>query len=78
MLRLAGLFLVIAILVSISGLGGIARTVAESAKLLFLVFLELGLVSLALGRRSTDVGSSTEILTRSLNGRPEQSSSGTN
>ena len=51
MLNWAFTFLVLAIVAAILGFGGIAVESAYIAKILFLVFLVLGLVSFVSGRR---------------------------
>ena len=51
MLRMAVVFLVVAIIAAIFGFGGIAAVATDFAKILFFVFLVLFLVALILGRR---------------------------
>ena len=55
MLRLALLFLVIAILAALFGFGTVAGTAASLAQVLFVVFLVLFFVSLIFGRRITNL-----------------------
>jgi uncharacterized membrane protein YtjA (UPF0391 family) len=55
MLYWAAVFLVIAIVAAIFGFGGIAASATGIAKVLFVVFLVLGAVSLLLGRRRAPV-----------------------
>jgi uncharacterized membrane protein YtjA (UPF0391 family) len=57
MLRLAVLFLVIALVAALFGFTAVAGTAYSGARLLFFVFLILFVVSLLLGRRgpSSDV-----------------------
>lgn len=51
MLRLALVFLVVALLAGLFGFGLVAGTAMEIAKILFFVFLVLAVVSLIAGRR---------------------------
>ena len=51
MLNYAFLFLIIALVAAVLGFGVIARTAATIAKVLFLLFLILFIVSLFLGKR---------------------------
>ena len=51
MLRYAIAFLLIALVAAIAGFGALAGTAAVIAKALFLIFLELFLLSLLTGRR---------------------------
>ena len=51
MLNWAGSFLVIAIIAAALGFGGIAGTSVEFAKIAFVVFLILSVVSFVFGRR---------------------------
>lgn len=53
MLKLAVLFLIIAIAAGIFGFGGIAGTSAWIAQVLFVIFLILFVVSFFFGRRTT-------------------------
>jgi uncharacterized membrane protein YtjA (UPF0391 family) len=57
MLRLAVLFLVIALVAALFGFTSVAGTATYGAKILFFVFLVLFIVSLLLGRRgpSSDI-----------------------
>jgi uncharacterized membrane protein YtjA (UPF0391 family) len=55
MLRWAVIFLIIALVAAVFGFGDIAADSAWIAKILFVVFLILFLVSLILGRRGTAV-----------------------
>jgi len=52
MLRLAILFLVIALVAILLGFTGVAGLSMEAARIIFFVFLVLFVVSLILGRRS--------------------------
>ena len=52
MLHYAVVFLIIALIAALFGFGVIASTAAGIAKVLFLVFLVLFLVSLLMGRRA--------------------------
>jgi len=52
MLHYAVVFLVIAIIAALFGFGVIASTAAGIAKILFLIFLLLFVVSLVMGRRA--------------------------
>ena len=52
MLRLALLFLVVALIAAVFGFGGIAIASAEIAKILFFVFLVIWLVAFLTGRRA--------------------------
>ena len=47
------LFLIVAIIAGVFGFGGIAVAATDIARLLFVVFLILFVISLILGRRST-------------------------
>ncbi len=51
MLNWSVTFLIIAIIAACLGFGGIAGTATDIAKILFMVFVVLFVVSLALGRR---------------------------
>lgn len=51
MLNWAFSFLVLAIIAAVLGFGGIAADSAYIAKILFVVFLVLGLITFATGRR---------------------------
>ncbi len=51
MLNWAFSFLVLAIVAAVLGFGGVAADSAYIAKILFVVFLVLGLISFASGRR---------------------------
>ena len=51
MLRLATVFLVIALVAAFLGFGGVANFSFEGAKILFFVFLVLFVLFLVLGRR---------------------------
>lgn len=51
MLRWAVIFLIVALVAAVFGFGGIAEDAAWIAKILFVVFLILFVVSLVLGRR---------------------------
>jgi uncharacterized membrane protein YtjA (UPF0391 family) len=53
MLRWAILFLIVAIIAAVFGFGGIAAAATDIARLLFVVFLVLFVISLFLGWRST-------------------------
>jgi len=53
MLHYAIVFLVIALVAALFGFGVIASTAAGIAKILFLVFLVLFIVSLLMGRRAS-------------------------
>ena len=53
MLRWAILFLLVAIIAGVFGFGGIAVAATDIARLLFVVFLVLFVITLFLGRRST-------------------------
>ena len=53
MLRWAVIFLVVALVAAVFGFGGIAGDAAWMAKILFVAFLIVALVSLVLGRRVT-------------------------
>jgi uncharacterized membrane protein YtjA (UPF0391 family) len=55
MLYWAAVFFVIAIVAAIFGFGGIAAGAGDIAKILFVVFLCLALVSLLFGRRRVPV-----------------------
>jgi uncharacterized membrane protein YtjA (UPF0391 family) len=52
-LRWSILFLVVAIIAAVFGFGGIAAAATDIARLLFVVFLVLFVISLLLGWRST-------------------------
>ena len=52
MLHYAVVFLIIALIAALFGFGVIASTAAGIAKVLFVVFLVLSLVSLLMGRRA--------------------------
>lgn len=52
MLRYALLFLIVAIIAAVFGFGGIAADSAWIAKLLFVLFLILFVISLLFGRRT--------------------------
>jgi uncharacterized membrane protein YtjA (UPF0391 family) len=52
MLRWAILFLIVAIIAAVFGFGGIAAAATDIARLLFVVFLVLFVISLLLGWRS--------------------------
>ena len=52
MLRLAILFLVIALLAALFGFTAVAGTAYEGARILFFVFIVLFVVSLLMGRRT--------------------------
>jgi uncharacterized membrane protein YtjA (UPF0391 family) len=51
MLRLAIVFLLIAIIAAVFGFGGVAAVATDAAKILFFVFLALCIAALFLGRR---------------------------
>ncbi len=51
MLHWAAVFFIIALIAAVFGFGGIAASAVGVAKLLFVVFLVLAVVSLLLGRR---------------------------
>jgi len=53
MLGWAILFLIVAIIAAVFGFGGIAAAATDIARLLFVVFLVLFVISLFLGLRST-------------------------
>lgn len=53
MLRWAILFLIVAIIAAVFGFGGIAAAATDIARLLFVVFLVLFVITLFIGRRST-------------------------
>jgi uncharacterized membrane protein YtjA (UPF0391 family) len=53
MLRWSILFLIVAIIAGVFGFGGIAAAATDIAKLLFVVFLALFLITLFVGRRRT-------------------------
>jgi uncharacterized membrane protein YtjA (UPF0391 family) len=53
MLRWAILFLIVAIIAAVFGFGGIAAAATDIARLLFVVFLVLFVISLFFGLRST-------------------------
>jgi len=53
MLRWAILFLIVAVIAAVFGFGGIAAAATDIARLLFVVFLVLFVISLFLGLRST-------------------------
>jgi uncharacterized membrane protein YtjA (UPF0391 family) len=53
MLRWAILFLIIAIIAAVFGFGGIAAAATDIARLLFVVFLALFVITLVMGRRGT-------------------------
>jgi uncharacterized membrane protein YtjA (UPF0391 family) len=53
MLRWAILFLIIAIIAAVFGFGGIAAAATDIARLLFVVFLSLFVITLVMGRRGT-------------------------
>jgi uncharacterized membrane protein YtjA (UPF0391 family) len=55
MLRAALLFLIVAIIAAVFGFGGIAGVSVDFARILFFVFLILFVVSLVMGRRTSDV-----------------------
>ncbi len=55
MLNLAVTFLIIALIAAVLGFGVIAGTAAAIAKILFMVFLVLFIVSLLFGRRTPPV-----------------------
>ena len=52
MLHWAAVFFVIALIAALFGFGGIAASAIGIAKILFVVFLVLAVVSLLLGRRA--------------------------
>ncbi len=52
MLHWAAVFFVIALIAAVFGFGGIAASAVGIAKILFLVFLVLAVVSLLVGRRA--------------------------
>jgi uncharacterized membrane protein YtjA (UPF0391 family) len=52
MLRLAILFLVIAVLAAIFGFGGVAAVAVNAARIVFFAFLVLFAVALIMGRRA--------------------------
>lgn len=56
MLRWAVVFLVVALLAAVFGFGGIAADAAWIAKILFVVFLVLFVVSFVLGRKGPRAG----------------------
>ena len=51
MLRLAVVFLVIAIIVAVFGFGGVAAVATDAARILFFVFIVLFLITLVVGRK---------------------------
>ncbi len=53
MLRWSILFLIVALIAAVFGFGGIAAAATDIARLLFVVFLFLFVISLFLGWRST-------------------------
>jgi uncharacterized membrane protein YtjA (UPF0391 family) len=53
MLRWAILFLIVAIIAAVFGFGGIAAAATDIARLLFVVFLVLFVITLLMGWRST-------------------------
>ena len=54
MLRLAVLFLVIALIAALFGFGIVAGTAYEGAKILFFIFLVLAIASVVMNRRSPE------------------------
>ena len=54
MLRLAVLFLVIALVAALFGFGIVAGTAYEGAKILFFIFLVLAIASVVMNRRSPE------------------------
>jgi uncharacterized membrane protein YtjA (UPF0391 family) len=58
MLRLAVLFVIIALVAALFGYGGVAGTAFEAGKILFFIFLVLAVLSLIFGygwRRGPDI-----------------------
>jgi uncharacterized membrane protein YtjA (UPF0391 family) len=55
MLRLAIVFLVIALIAAVFGFGGVAAVATDAARILFFVFIVLFLITLVMGRKGLSV-----------------------